>query len=673
MSELFWKVAVNAPLHHMLTYRIPEELASSEECRTGKPVEVPLGARTCLGFLFEPTTPTEDFDPKKIKNISSLLENPALDPIYLKWLLWLSQYYVHPLGQILKITLPPLDRAGRGSRKSSFLPKEKRSLHPPELTKEQAHCLQNLKPQMQNFGVHLIMGVTGSGKTEIYLRTLSEVIASGKQGLFLVPEISLTPQLIQRFWDRFGDEIAVLHSQLTDRERTEQWWAVRTGAKKILLGARSALFCPLPNLGCIILDEEHEPSFKQDEKFRYQTRDAAIMLAKLVNCPVLLGSATPSLESWKNAQQGIFHLHQLKERVHGRAMPTIEVVDLRKAETSQLHPEVSWLSLKLFEKIEQRLQRREQVALFLNRRGFAGACICEKCGDVRKCPNCSVSLTLHGNSHLLCHYCDYHERRPDQCQKCEVGDYKPLGLGTERIETDLARLFPQARLARADRDEIQQREQLEELITNVEDREVDILIGTQMIAKGLDFPHLTLVGIVLADMSFQIPDFRAGERGFQLMSQMSGRAGRDQVAGEVVIQSFNPDSSILAHATHHDYQSFAEQELVNREQLHYPPFRKLACIRIQSLESETALQVAEACEKFLQQLLKENQLETRLDILGPVKAPLFRIKNWFRYQILLKADPSLSLSKICLRLTQQECVRKPRTKVSIDIDPLHLQ
>ncbi|RYZ79384.1 MAG: primosomal protein N', partial [Proteobacteria bacterium] len=375
---------------------------------------------------------------------------------------------------------------------------------------------------------------------------------------------------------------------LTPREKTNQWWAMVEGKKQILIGARSALFCPLPKLGMIVIDEEHETSFKQDEKLKYHARDAAVMLAKFSACPVVLGSATPSLESWQNAKSGRYRLHQLKHRVADRAMPTIEVIDLRgereerKIEgTQDKFP--FWCGEVLFKAIGETLEKGQQAALFLNRRGVAQAVICPDCGWVPACPNCAVKLTLHGKSHLLCHYCDYHETLTEYCTECKDGEPKPIGLGTELIERDLTRLFPGARIARMDRDEITTREDLEDAVRSIENREVDILVGTQMIAKGLDFPGLTLVGLVMADVAFNLPDFRASERAFQLLTQVAGRSGRhlDEGAGRVIIQTYNPEHPSIHYTVNHDYEGFAEYDLGFREPLHYPPFWRLASFRIQ--------------------------------------------------------------------------------------------
>jgi primosomal protein N' (replication factor Y) len=541
-AKRLWKIAVDAPVDTLFTY------SSSLPLQIGQSVRVPLGRRTAVGVVWSETL--ESPGANKIKSVIDVdEERPLLSTAQLQWLEWLAKYYVHPLGQVAETSFPPLKKKGRGSRKKSVV--QTRELKsPPILTAEQSKVVHDVAAQLGVFRPHLIFGVTGSGKTEIYLQVLERVLARGQQGLVIVPEISLTPQLIQRFIERFGDRVAVFHSHLTAREKTEQWWAMMSGEKQFLVGARSALFCPLEKLGVIIVDEEHEPSFKQEEKLKYHARDSAIMKASFENIPILLGSATPSLESWRNAETGKFQLHRLANRVSNTAMPAVQIVDLREVEKRD--DGYSWLSPQLEQSMRSHLARQGQVALFLNRRGVAPSLLCATCGSSIMCPNCSVALTLHGRSHLVCHYCDFHQHLPDRCPTCAVGVLKPMGVGTERIEADLAKLFPDSKTIRADRDEIQNRQAMEALIEELESGSAQIVIGTQMIAKGLDFPKLSLVGVLLADIGFHLPDFRATERSFQLLTQVAGRAGRRLTQGEVIIQTFNPEHPSIQYSVKHD-------------------------------------------------------------------------------------------------------------------------
>ena len=674
MNPRYALVAVDAPLPGALTYLVPEDIA---DLKRGQSVTVPLGSRQIAGLVVDVyTTAPADLNLAKLKSISSKLgERPDVPPAYLEWVEWLSQYYIFPVGQIAASMFPPLPKkTKRAGRKGPVVKEFTERSVAPTLTAEQSSVLASIG-STEDFAVHLLHGVTGSGKTEVYLNLLAKTRAAGKQGLVLVPEIALTPQLVDRFSRRFPGEVGVLHSHLTPREKTTQWWAMVDGQKHILIGARSALFCPLENLGLIILDEEHEPSYKQDEQLKYHARDAAIVLAKKLNVPIVLGSATPSLESWSNAQSGKFRLHQMINRVHGRAFPQIEVVDL-KVETARRKEEPSalpfWLSDRLFESLSQTFEAGDQAALFLNRRGVAQTAQCRACGFVSSCPNCSVSLTVHGRAHLVCHYCDYDARLTELCPACKQAPLESLGLGTEKIEEDMARLFPRARIARADRDEVQTREQLEKLVADVEEREVDLLIGTQMIAKGLDFPHLNLVGLVLADVGFHWPDFRASERSFQLITQVSGRSGRLN-AGRVVIQTYDPHHPSILHTLSGDFAEFAGQELSERDLLRYPPAWRMAMFRIQSPIQADAERTADTLTGRAEHLRRTfAKYGDGTVILGPAEAPLFKLRNVYRYQVIVKGETAPLLNSFCRQiLSGREWIEK-RTKVQVDIDPFQM-
>jgi len=678
MSE-FWSVAVDAPLNEPLTYRAPEELKS--QLTRGLLVNVPLGKRSVKGLLLSSQNeiPPTDFEIKNIQTID--VEYSALPETFVKWVEWLANYYIHPIGSVMSSAFPPLKKTEkqRKSQRPPVVPLMEASKNL-ALTPEQIQVFEGIRAH-KNFSTHLLFGVTGSGKTEVYLRLLQETLSAGKRGMVLVPEISLTPQLVNRFAARFGDQVAVLHSQLTDRERTNQWWDIVEGRKSILIGARSALFCPMQDLGLIIVDEEHESSFKQEEKLKYHGRDAAIMLAKFADCPIVLGSATPSLETWRNAKEGRYHLHQMSHRVENRALPDVQILDLRDKKLTGADltkdPEFpNWLSPQLFEAIGETLARKEQVALFLNRRGVAQTVLCPDCGYTCECPNCDITLTLHGRTHLVCHYCDYHESLALNCPSCKEGQLKPVGLGTEQVEEQMSKLFPDARIARADRDEINSRQDLEELIKNMEDGEIDILVGTQMIAKGLDFPKLTLVGLVLADVGFNLPDFRATERSFQLITQVSGRAGRHvkpgEAPGRVIVQTYNPDHPSLQFAKTADYIGFAEQELQQREPLQYPPIGRLTSFRIQSTQQDRAQETARLLAMRAQHLKTLHKIYEHIEILGPAEAPLAKLRGNYRFHLLLKGMDHRTLNAFCHQILGDQKWVMPGTKLSVDVDPLHL-
>ncbi|MBC7741588.1 MAG: primosomal protein N' [Bdellovibrionaceae bacterium] len=670
-------VAVDAPLTENLTY------LQNDSCPVirGDVVDVPLGKRTVKGIVIsvsESEAAAED-DAYEIKTVKAIdIEWPALTDPFLKWLEWVSDYYIYPLGRTLQLCFPPLSRPKkiRQSNRPPVVPVlEKVKLH--QLTEEQKFCLEAIK-KTKGFATHLVHGVTGSGKTEIYLQLFEKTLSENKRGLFLLPEISLTPQLIHRFAERFGDQIAVLHSQLTDRERTTQWWEIAEGRKKILIGARSALFCPIKDLGLIVVDEEHESSFKQDEKLKYNGRDCAIMLGRFMNCPVILGSATPSLDTWKNAVEGKYHLHQLKSRVENRPLPVIEVIDMRleKDLEKKSAEKPFWLSQKLYNEMKVSLQKKEQVALLLNRRGMAQMVFCPGCGFSIECPNCDISLTLHGNTHMVCHYCDYHENFKTKCPDCKQSDMIVMGLGTEKVEEDLRKLFPEAKIARADRDEVQSRLDMEELVQKMENQEIDILIGTQMIAKGLDFPHLKLVGLLLADVSFNLPDFRASEKSFQLMTQMSGRSGRhvgvDDLPGKVVIQTYNTSHESVSFAQAHDYEGFVQTECIHRKQLNYPPYHKLTALRIQSLELEKTRSTAYKLARRAQAIKEKFNAFDQVEVLGPAAAPIAKLRNQFRYHVLFKCPQPQLLNQFVRKVMGDNKWIPAQVKVLVDVDPLNL-
>lgn len=663
MTERFFEVAINSPLNQTYTYKL---LTAENENRdyTGHFVKVTLRRQVTEGvILHEVKKPDVKYEIKEIHELST--DAHPISKVYLDWLKWISDYYMYPLGQTLPLMFPPLKKEGGKTRKSSPLPDVTRKDFV-ALSEEQTDAFKKIS-DLKGFQSHLLWGITGSGKTEVYLELLKNVIAEGKQGLVLVPEISLTPQLLRRFTERFGDEIAVIHSHLTEREKTNQWWSIVDGKKKILIGARSALFCPFPNLGMIIIDEEHESSFKQDEKLKYHARDCAIMLAKSLDIPIVMGSATPSLESWKNTKEGKYHLHHLKNRITNAQLPHIEVLDMREKDKEK-HPNLpQWMTQDLYEKIKERLSNKEQVALFLNRRGLSQIVMCRECGEASGCPNCDVSLSLHARVHLVCHYCGYTENLKTTCGACKIGEPKAIGIGTEKIEEEIKSLFPEANTIRLDRDEIYNRETLEHAISSVESGEADILIGTQMIAKGLDFPKLTLVGIVLADIGFNFPDFRSAERNFQLLSQVSGRPGRHSMNGEVIIQTYNPEYTSLMFAQKNDYQGFAEQELKNREELNYPPYGRLASVRIQGLDQKKVKQAASLIEKNSTSLQKKFP---NLTVLGPVQSPIFKLKNKYRYNLLIKAPTAKSIRDFCNYLFKNTELASG-IQVSIDVDPMN--
>lgn len=537
-----------------------------------------------------------------------------------------------------------------------------------KLTAEQKVAVDTITSAMeqQSEKVFLLEGITGSGKTEVYLQTIDKALCEGKTAIMLVPEISLTPQTVYRFKSRFGEQVAVLHSGLSHGEKYDEWRKIERKEAKVVVGARSAIFAPLENIGLIIMDEEHESSYKQDETPRYQTRDLAIWRSKYHHCPVILGSATPSLESRARAQKGVYQLIQLTQRANQAAtLPQIEIVDMRQ-EIQQKN--MSTFSRKLLAYMEDRLQKDEQIVLMLNRRGYSSFIMCRDCGYVLPCPNCDISLTLHMDSKTMkCHYCGHEEYIPHTCPICSSPKMRYYGTGTQKVEEELKQIFPEEEIIRMDVDTTRRKGAHEKLLNQFGAKEARILLGTQMIAKGLDFPNVTLVGVLNADTSLNLPDFRASERTFQLLTQVSGRAGRAEKAGEVVIQTFNPEHYAIVLAQQQNYEAFYKREMVSRHQGQYPPyFYTVQVVVSHPEEVEAAKKIHQIATELKQQLSEQSVL------LGPSPKAILRVKNRYYYQLIIKykREPHLAqwLKKIAVDSQKDE---RKNLRISIDMEPNH--
>ncbi len=524
----------------------------------------------------------------------------------------------------------------------------------------------------------LLHGVTGSGKTEIYLQAIAHALEQGKGAIVLVPEISLTPQTVERFKARFSSGnlqtlVAVLHSHLSAGERHDEWHKIRQGRARIVIGARSAIFAPVEPLGLIIVDEEHESTYKQEEAPRYHARDVAVMRGQMENAVVVLGSATPSMESFYNCKNGKFMLLELPERVDNQKLPLVRVVDMRQAASGARGKEgsIPIFSPQLKEAITKRLERGEQTILFLNRRGYSTSLQCPKCGYVANCPNCSLTLTYHRpEPKLSCHICGHSERVPNVCPepKCKNPAIRFAGTGTQRVEDILGKLFPRARIKRMDADVMRKKDDYRRVLGEFRHGDIDILIGTQMIAKGLHFPNVTLVGIIFADMALNMPDFRASERTFQLLTQVAGRAGRGDVEGEVFVQAFTPFHPAIQYARRHDFVGFYEQEIEFRKQLHYPPTGRVALLTLKGRNEDKVKFSAE----HLKRELEKRQTELGgLQISGPAPAPLLRAENYYRYQIMLRTRAMTRLSQSLSKIVQT-LVLPDDVTLAVDIDPVNL-
>ncbi len=548
---------------------------------------------------------------------------------------------------------------------------------PWSLNEAQTEALATIVTELGGFHPILLYGVTGSGKTAVYLAAMQRALERGLTSILLVPEIGLTPQMAGLLDQAFGQKVALLHSALTPEERSEQWRRIRRGEAPIVVGTRSAIFAPVPNLGLILVDEEHDQSYKQEETPRYNARDVAVMRAKLAGAVVVMGSATPSLESWQNAVRGKYARIELRDRVMNRPLPEVELIDMRREFQETGQDQI--FSRSLVEQTKTALDRGEQALILLNRRGYSFAVICRSCGEKLECQNCAIALTHHKTAaedlgearvgqRLECHYCGFRRTVPARCPKCNSEHLYYLGAGSQQGEERLAEIFPGARIGRMDRDTVRGRYDLERLLARLHNGEINLLVGTQMIAKGHDVHSVTLVGVVGCDHALSMPDFRAAERVFQLMTQVSGRAGRGELPGRVVVQTYYPDHYAILAATAHNYTAFAERELKYRRWMHYPPFGALANVLVQSQKLEEAAGWAAVLGKHLQKAAPEG-----IRVLGPCTAPIARIKGVYRFHMILKAASRKALNA-ALRgmLAHAAEAGVPRRNLVVDVDALRL-
>ncbi len=665
MTPGFAEVAVPLPLRNTFHYRIPEKLL--KQAAPGKRVMVPFGPRHLMGII----TLLADSSPfGRTKPLEAILdEEPVLRPDLLELTRWMADVYQAGWGETIAAALPgPLRRA-----RTQMKPRKKEEpppvtpTQPHKLTAEQQRALEEISKPIasRTHEVFLLHGITSSGKTEVYLQAIQQILDQGRDSIVLVPEISLTPQAIERFQGRFGPEkVAVLHSGMLESRRLEEWNRIRSGEAKVVVGARSAVFAPVRSLGLIVVDEEHEPSYKQDDVPRYHAREAAIQRAKITGAAVILGSATPALETYyaAAANAGI-HLLKLKERIDEAPLPEVQVVDMREQIASGSRSRI--FSRPLEEGLAQALAARQQGILFLNRRGFATFAHCKKCGHVLRCKNCQIPLTYHiATKKMVCHSCSTSEAVPDLCPQCDADYIRFQGTGTEKVESELARLLPQARVDRMDTDATQVRGSHARILQAFSAHELDFLVGTQMIAKGLDFPRVTLVGVISADTALNLPDFRSSERTFGLLTQVAGRAGRGKLPGKVIVQTYAPHHYSIQAAKTHDYAAFYRQEISIRKQLNLPPFCRLADLTVRSTKELTA---RSAVEK-LAGTAKET-LPAGFHLLGPAPSPIPRLRRQYRWHLLIKAPDLDAMTRHLPALLKK--FRAPHgCHLVVDVDPL---
>ncbi|MFH1062332.1 MAG: primosomal protein N' [Candidatus Omnitrophota bacterium] len=669
MSEnKFIQVAINLPLNDIFDYSVP--LALQDSVQVGKRVWIPFRNRTIVGFIVGTSNATEIPRTKDIKSVID--QEPILSKEILELTRWMADYYLCSWGEAIDAAIAMPFKKGKTSIKprkiSQPMPgidfSQKASNH--ILSSDQNKALSRIKQHLQktDFAVFLLHGITASGKTEVYFGAIQAALNQGKDVLVFIPEIALTPQTVQRFTEKFSQEkVALVHSRLSAGEKFIQWQRIKTGQAKIVIGPRSAIFSPLKNLGLIIIDEEHENTYKQEDTPRYHLVNTAIKRAQIAKAAVILGSATPCLESNYAAKTKEYELIELPERIKGSELPAVQVVDMR--DQSIRTKRLPILSKVLEDNIGRCLKNREQIIIFLNRRGFSTFVNCAKCGYVLRCPKCNLALVYHADhKNLVCHYCNYTQQAVQICPECNGNYINYAGTGTQKVESELRRVFPQARIERMDSDSMRKKTAHFEILDDFKTRKIDILVGTQMLAKGLDFPNVTLVGVISADISLNLPDFRASERTFSLLTQVAGRAGRGETAGKVIVQTYTPEHYAIQCAIEHDYHGFYAKEIEFRKQLNLPPFSHLISLVLRSKEEKALILAAES---FGQQL-KIKTKDRNISIIGPLPMPIAKLKGYFRWGMLLNTSDVLSTNGL-IRQVLKTSKLSAKIKIAIDVDP----
>lgn len=680
LSTRVAEIAVPIPVSGLFSYTIPPEW--QDKARPGVRVRVPFRNREIIGYLVGTSEPPQDV---KLKPLIAILDDePVLTPAILELTRWIGEYYGSSWGEAIENALPKWVKYGKKAEKA--LAKEKTKELPSLdvakkkdfiLSKDQKKSLQAIQLALTQEKPKpiLLYGVTGSGKSEIYIQAIKEVLKNNRSAICMVPEIALTEQIRRFFHHHFGNELEILHSKLTDSERFLAWKRIERGDHHIILGPRSAVFAPVQNLGLIIMDEEHEGSYKQETTPRYHSRDVAAWRANHEHALFVMGTATPSLETMYASENGEVERIDLTTRIDEKAMPEVRLIDLKDVKVGKKKSTI--LSIPLEQEIQKNLDRKEGTLLLLNRRGYSTYIHCPGCGAVESCGACQVSLTQHKeDGQLMCHYCNFQKPIPKACSTCQSPLLKFGGFGTEKVEQIVAQKWPTARIARMDTDSIRKRGSHEVILSAFRNQETDILIGTQMIAKGFDFPHVTLVGVVYADVGLMLPDFRSSERTFQLLTQVAGRAGRGEKPGRVLIQTYSPDHPSVRFAKQHDFLSFYRSEIPNRFELQYPPYQKLINFIVRSKDENKAYIFARSLrdvlqERFGKMLLLETESKPQMDIIGPAPLPFYKLRGHFRWHVMIKAPRSFTLNQDFWQALSK-VKRSSLVQMAIDVDPFNI-
>jgi primosomal protein N' (replication factor Y) len=658
------EVITNLPIDRVFQYKVTGREQYAPEI--GKRVQIPFRTSKRIGYIVKLEDKPMVEEPRALIDIID--EVPIFTSEMIALAEWIKDNYFCSWGEALEAMIPGALKRGKTSMttRAQEEPREVVPTAPHTPNKEQEGVLKDINECLDQgkHEVFLLHGITSSGKTEIYLQAMESVLNKGKDGVMLVPEISLTPQTVERFMSRFGDKVAVFHSRMLQSAKFREWQRIKDGEARIVVGPRSAVFSPFKDPGIFIVDEEHEPSYKQEDVPRYHAREVAIERARLAGAPVILGSATPSLESYHKAISGEYRLVELTQRIYEKELPRVKLVDMRMDFDTRVGKTV--VSRILGDALREDISKQQQALIFLNRRGFSTFVICRKCGYLMKCPKCDSPLVFHRDKNeLICHYCNVRVTPPKICPDCNSDYLMYKGTGTEKVEAEIKKLMPEVRLARMDSDTMSKRGAHDRVLRDFKQHKLDVIVGTQMIAKGLDFPKVTLVGVVSADANLNLPDFRSGERTFNLITQVAGRAGRGDLGGEVIVQTYTPEHYAVSMAAKHDYNSFYYREVQSRRELRFPPYVSLIKITIRSRKEENTEKSIERLAKNLRKKIKD------IDMLGPAPSPMTKLRGYYRWNIIIKTEDRASMVKK-LRAALKGFRKGSGVFMAVDVDPMSM-